>query len=114
MMEKHMPFFSPLGISKWALTTATHRINSLRIPAHYRAGMEAWQTYQKYMTGTADYTGIPTHECICGCNVFKIVAWFEDYEMVGHSLTGYCYGCGAKLTVPCEVDRPDLESMVTV
>jgi len=89
------------------------KIKKFRLSAKIAASKEAVEAYRKYMGGIADYSGIPTHECICGCNVFKIVAAFEDYEIAWHSLVGYCYGCGAKVTVPCEIDRPE-ESYVTV
>ena len=34
----------------------------------------------------ADLRGLPTHECICGSNVFKIIACFEDYEIILYGL----------------------------
>jgi hypothetical protein len=56
---------------------------------------------------TIDTRGIPTHECLnCGSNIFKILAAFEDYEIVWHTLNGYCYACESPITVPCELDRP--------
>lgn len=54
-----------------------------------------------------DTRGIPSHECLnCGSNMFKIVATFEDYEVAWYSLQGYCYGCGAAVTVPSPLDDP--------
>jgi hypothetical protein len=54
-----------------------------------------------------DTRGIPSHECLnCGNNCFKIVAWFEDYKIAGYTTSGYCYLCGAPVTVPTEIDDP--------
>ena len=53
-----------------------------------------------------DLRGLPTHECICGSNVFKIIACFEDYEIILYGLNAECYDCGNLLTVPCPADRP--------
>ena len=58
-----------------------------------------------------DTRGIPTHECLnCGSTQFKILASFENYELVWYTLQGYCYGCGAPVTVPCPVDDPEYVS----
>jgi hypothetical protein len=38
--------------------------------------------------------------------VFKIIACFEDYEIVLYGLNAECYDCGNLLTVPCPADRP--------
>lgn len=49
----------------------------------------------------ADYRGIPTSVCPCGCNVFKIVAQLDDdHQIAAYSLNGYCFGCGAAVTIP--------------
>jgi len=52
-----------------------------------------------------DYSGIPTHACPCGCTQFKILASFEDGEIAWYTTTGYCYSCGARVTVPTAVDH---------
>ena len=50
--------------------------------------------------------GIPSHECLnCGSDTFKILARFDDFEVSWWSLNGYCYVCGAPVTVPCPADR---------
>jgi hypothetical protein len=54
-----------------------------------------------------DTRGIPTHECLnCGSTVFRILAQFEDYDIIWWALNGYCEGCGAPVTVPCPADSP--------
>ena len=51
--------------------------------------------------------GIPTHECFhCGCNQFKILASFDDYEVAWYALTGYCASCGQPSTMPTPLDDP--------
>lgn len=55
---------------------------------------------------TVDQRGIPSHQCLCGCDTFKILAKFEDYEVAWYALQGYCDGCGSPVTVPCPLDDP--------
>lgn len=56
-----------------------------------------------------DQRGIPTHECLsCGCDTFRIIAKFEDYEIAWWALNGYCYMCDSPVTVPCPADRVEL------
>lgn len=54
-----------------------------------------------------DATGIPTHVCPCGCSLFKVLVSFEDYEVATYSLDGYCVECGARCTMPTELDRQE-------
>jgi len=53
-----------------------------------------------------DFSGTPTHECLCGSNMFWIVACFEDYEISTYFTNAVCFACGNYLTAPTEVDRP--------
>jgi len=57
----------------------------------------------------ADYRGIPTYVCPCGCDMFLIAAIFDgDTQMPGmYLLDGTCAHCGALVTVPCPADGPD-------
>ena len=55
-----------------------------------------------------DTRGIPSHACLnCGGETFKVLATFEDYDIATWSTDGYCYQCGAAVTVPCPVDDPE-------
>lgn len=49
--------------------------------------------------------GLPTHECLCGCDTFITAVRFDDYRISWYTLQGKCYGCGNEVTLPCEVDR---------
>ena len=49
----------------------------------------------------------PTHECVCGCGLFKALVSFDDYDLASWSLVGYCASCGAKVALPCPIDRPE-------
>ena len=48
----------------------------------------------------------PVHECLCGSNLFQIVAAFEDGQVCFYLTEGICWECGAKVTVPTEIDPP--------
>ena len=56
-----------------------------------------------YFAGT-DMTGIPTHVCVCGCNVFETLVAFDEGKVAWYTLTGYCYNCNNKVTLPTEID----------
>lgn len=49
----------------------------------------------------------PQHQCVCGNNLFQIIAAFGDYVIAQYSTVGVCIDCGAKVRVPTEIDRPD-------
>jgi hypothetical protein len=53
-----------------------------------------------------DLTGPPIHECICGSNMFWVVAVFEDYEISTYFTDAICVHCGSHLTAPTYADRP--------
>lgn len=48
----------------------------------------------------------PIHVCSCGCEVFNVMACFEDFELVWYFLDATCVSCGNIVTVPCPVDKP--------
>jgi hypothetical protein len=50
--------------------------------------------------------GTVTHVCVCGCNLWRVLVTFEDYEISTYMLDMYCSACGAKALAPTEVDRP--------
>lgn len=53
-----------------------------------------------------DYTfGGPTHQCLCGNNLFHLLAAFEDRQVSYYVLDGICHRCGAKVTVPYETQE---------
>ena len=47
----------------------------------------------------------PIHVCPCGCQVFNVLASFEDYELVWYFLDATCVNCGNLVVVPCPVDK---------
>ncbi len=52
-----------------------------------------------------DLRGTPTHECICGSQVFYIKAVFNDYEIATYFLDMECVECGSLATAPTPLDR---------
>lgn len=43
-------------------------------------------------------------ECICGSGLFYILACFDNKEIAGYYTHAICYGCGAWVKVPTEID----------
>jgi len=56
-----------------------------------------------------DLSGIIMHECICGCNMWKIVVMFEEYEISSYILDMECINCGTRAKAPTPIDNPDYE-----
>lgn len=56
-----------------------------------------------------DLRGTPTHQCICGSNVFYLPVSFEDYEISTYMLDMQCANCGSMATAPTPVDRESTE-----
>jgi len=52
-----------------------------------------------------DLRGTPTHECICGSQVFYLKAVFNDYEIATYFLDMECIECGSLATAPTPLDR---------
>jgi len=52
-----------------------------------------------------DLRGNPTHECICGSQIFYIKAVFNDYEIATYFLDMQCVECGSLATAPTPLDR---------
>jgi hypothetical protein len=53
-----------------------------------------------------DLTGIVTHECMCGSNLWHIVATFEDYDIAMYFEDMQCVACGSRAQAPCPLDDP--------
>ena len=60
---------------------------------------------QEQEWGAMDLRGNPTHECVCGSQVFYIKAAFQDYEIATYFLDMQCAECGNLATAPTPVDR---------
>ena len=58
-----------------------------------------------------DTRGIPSRECAnCGGDTFKILVRFdEDNTIAWYTTSGYCYECGAPVTVPTELDGVSID-----
>jgi len=52
-----------------------------------------------------DLRGNPTHECICGCNIFNVKAIFDNFEIATYFLDMECAQCGSVATAPTPLDR---------
>lgn len=46
----------------------------------------------------------PTSECLCGNNLFGILATFEDGVVATYFTDAKCVVCGALVRVPTEID----------
>lgn len=46
----------------------------------------------------------PTSECLCGSDLFVVVAWFRDKDMAGWFTDARCLACGTVLRAPTPVD----------
>lgn len=52
-----------------------------------------------------DLRGNPIGDvCVCGCDVFVMLAGFSDNELAFYFTDGECAGCGSMVTLPTPVD----------
>lgn len=67
-----------------------------------------WMRHLGEVEERADYRGVPTFVCPCGCNMFLILARFDETQLPAwYLLDGLCSFCGALVSVPCPADGPD-------
>jgi hypothetical protein len=53
-----------------------------------------------------DFGDLIVHECpLCGSNMFKIIAWFEESEIVGYTTDAECFGCSSRFKAPTLADE---------
>jgi hypothetical protein len=57
--------------------------------------------------GAADFRPQITHECVCGCRHFRIVATFDEYEISSYFLDMECVNCGSRYYAPTPIDGPE-------
>jgi hypothetical protein len=56
-----------------------------------------------------DLRGTPTHECVCGCNIFNVKVIFDNYEIATYFLDMECANCGTLVTAPTPLDREETD-----
>jgi len=56
-----------------------------------------------------DLSGIVTHECPCGSDLWKIVVRFTNYEIGMYFLDMECFACGTRATAPTPLDNIEEE-----
>lgn len=62
--------------------------------------------------GGADYLWAgPTHECVCGNNVFHLLVWFEENEVAGYFTEMVCAFCGSLQRAPTLADEQEGTSL---
>lgn len=62
------------------------------------------ENYDKSM----DLRGTPTHECVCGCNIWNVKVVFQNFEIGTYFLDMECANCGSLATAPTPVDRTEM------
>ena len=56
-----------------------------------------------------DLRGTPTHECVCGCNIWNVKVIFEESQIATYFLEMQCVECGSLATAPTPLDRESQE-----
>jgi hypothetical protein len=52
-----------------------------------------------------DLRGTPTHQCVCGSEIWNLQVAFDDYEIATYYLDMECVNCGSIATAPTPIDR---------
>lgn len=72
--------------------------------------MPSMRTECSMMEGSPilDMRGLPSRTCVCGSDTFKVVVQLaEDNSIAAYTLNGYCYACGAAVTIPTPEESND-------
>lgn len=91
------------------LVAAWMRVNPRRRPGptQYRPELFEWLTPTP---GGPDYTDLPgTEECLCGNNLFHVLASFAEGQVAYYVLEGACTACGALVALPYETQYLEAE-----
>jgi hypothetical protein len=59
--------------------------------------------------GSLDFRPSVLHQCLCGSNMWRIVASFEDYEIACYALDMECIECGSLAIAPTPLDDPEVD-----
>ncbi len=87
---------------------AKYKVGVYYIDKEEEAKVEQDPNYIDY-SKSMDLRGNPTHECICGCNIFHIKAIFDNFEIATYFLDMECAQCGSVATAPTPLDRENRE-----
>lgn len=74
-----------------------------------QAILDEFKAFEEESKKAMDLRGNPTHECVCGSNIWNIRAMFENYEISQYFLEMDCVKCGSLATAPTPLDREKME-----
>jgi hypothetical protein len=60
---------------------------------------------EDFYKDSMDLRGTPTHECVCGSNIWNVRVIFQDFEVAQYFLDMECAGCGSIATAPTLLDK---------
>ena len=52
-----------------------------------------------------DMRGTPSHICVCGSDLWRVIVMFDDFEIGTYFLDMECFSCGTRATAPTPEDR---------
>jgi hypothetical protein len=62
--------------------------------------------FQKDYSNSMDLRGNPIGDvCVCGSELFTVIAAFEAGEIAFYFLDGECVNCGSLVTLPTPIDN---------
>ncbi len=70
---------------------------------------EGYNDPDDFYKDAMDLRGTPTHECVCGSNIWNVRVIFQDFEVAQYFLDMECAGCGSIATAPTLLDREPKE-----
>lgn len=76
---------------------------------YQKAVLEEFKAIEEESKKAMDLRGNPTHECVCGSNIWNVRAMFENYEISQYFLEMDCVKCGSLATAPTPLDREKME-----
>ena len=63
--------------------------------------------HNKNYTKAMDLRGEPTEVCVCGCDVFHMLAGFVEGKIAFYFIDAECASCGSMLTLPTPTEEEE-------
>jgi hypothetical protein len=94
--------------SRWLWLQLTANLHRFTFAKHtdYVVEKSIWDAYDP-QENPLNLRGIPTHSCVCGCDLFLMIASFENCELSFYFTDAQCLDCGALVTLPTPVDNEE-------
>jgi hypothetical protein len=98
-----------LGLLTLLYKPLSYALKRYKFGVYYFDTQDESYLEDKISDESMDLRGTPTHECVCGSDLWNIRASFDNYEIATYFLEMECVLCGSLATAPTPLDRESME-----